>query len=86
MSSAGPEEDSEEESDLSITELKALSQEKAKKRLEEKLAKDQKIKVGSQIIVSFCYFYSFNQCFGPKMRPLLLLEPKKIGDHCGGKL
>ena len=55
-SSAGPEEDSEEESDLSITELKALSQEKAKKRLEEKLAKDQKIKVGSQIIVSFCYF------------------------------
>ena len=56
MSSAGPEEDSEEESDLSITELKALSQEKAKKRLEEKLTKDQKIKVGSQIIVSFCYF------------------------------
>ena len=38
----GPDEDCEEESELSVTELKQLSAERAQKKLEEKLAKDNK--------------------------------------------
>lgn len=40
----GPEEDSEAESELSITELKALSQEKARKRQEEQAERERKLK------------------------------------------
>ncbi len=41
----GPEEDSEEESELSITELKALNQEKMRKRQEQRAENERKIQV-----------------------------------------
>jgi hypothetical protein len=42
---AGPEEDSEEESDLSVTELKALGQEKTRIRQQELAERNKKTKV-----------------------------------------